>query len=340
MPTSLGDVARHAGVSPSTVSHVLNGNVRARIAAKTQERIRQAAAELDYQPNRMARSLGRRRTDTLGLMIQGLQNPFYVQILENVERMALEAGYQVLVDAVAWQPRNDAQQAKLRGWPMDGALMWAQPAQTAQDYFGVQHEASRPFPVVYLGGQPRADDCESVVFDVYAGACAAMAYLVGRGYRKIAYVFPHDWVLRQPDEPRRRAYREACASAGIALQMLLMEQPEETRQSGLQMGLALAAMPAETRPQAVLCFNDVIAQGVLFGLRRAGLRVPGDVAIVGFDGLLESQWLDVPLTTVMLPADEMCREALRVLLERIQGGQEAPPQQVIVPARLIVGGTT
>ena len=340
MPTSIGDVARHAGVSPSTVSHVLNGNVRARIAAKTQERIRQAAAELDYQPNRMARSLGRRRTDTLGLMIQGLQNPFYVQILENVEHIALEAGYQVLVDAAAWKPRNHAQQAKLRGWPMDGALMWAQPMHTAQDYFGPQYEESEQFPVVYLGGQPRTDDRASVIFDAYGGACAAMEYLVERGYRRIAYVFPHDWVLRQPDEPRHRAYREVCAASGIVPQLLLMEQPEETRQSGLVMGLALAAMPAETRPQAVLCFNDVIAQGVLFGLRRAGLRVPEDVAIVGFDGLLESQWLDVPLTTVRLPADQMCHEALRVLLERISGGQDTPPQQVVVPARLIVGGTT
>lgn len=340
MPTSIADVARRAGVSQGTVSHVLNGNPRARIALKTQERIRQAAADLGYQPNYMARSLGRRRTDTLGLMIQGLQNPFYVQILESVERIALEAGYQVLVDAAAWMPRSDAQQAKLRCWPMDGALIWAQPVQTVQDYFGVQYGAPDQFPVVYLGGQPRIDDREAVTFDVYGGACAAMTHLVERGYRKIAYVFPHDWVLRQPDEPRRRAYREVCEASGIAPQLILMEQAEETREAGLVMGLTLASMPEEIRPRAILCFNDVIAQGVLFGLRRAGLRVPEDIAVVGFDGLQESQYLDVPLTTVMLPADQMCREALRVLVERIRDGQDALLQQVVIPARLIIGGTT
>lgn len=339
MPVSIDDVARRAGVSSGTVSHVLNGNLRARIAVKTQERIRQAAAELDYQPNRMARSLGRRRTDTVGLMIQGLHNPFYVQILENIERLALASGYQVLVDAAPWDSRSSTQSAKLRGWPIDGALMWAQPTQTVQDYFGAQREAYGQFPVVYLGGQPRNDSQDSVIFDTYGGTYAAMTYLVSRGFRRIAYLFPYRWVQEQEDEPRHRAYREVCEAADIVPQLMLMEHWEETRRAGLSAGLTLAAMPANERPQAVMCFNDVIAQGVIFGLRRAGLQVPEDLAVVGFDGLDEAQYMDVPLTTVLLPADEMCQAALQLLVRRIKEGKDMTSTEVVIPTRLSLGGT-
>jgi DNA-binding LacI/PurR family transcriptional regulator len=166
-----------------------------------------------------------------------------------------------------------------------------------------------------------------------------MTYLVGRGYRRIAYLFPYSWVLEQPDEPRHRAYREACEAADLVPQLIQMEHPEETRRSGLAAGLALAAMPAQDRPQVVLCFNDVVAQGVLFGLRRAGLRVPDDLAVLGFDGLEESQCLDIPLTTVRLPPDEMCQAALHLLLRRIKEGREMPPTQVIIPTQLILGET-
>src|SRR4051812_10796001 len=118
MAISIEDVAKRAGVAQSTVSHVLNGNTHARIAPATQERVKQAAADLGYRPNRLARSLGRRRTDTLGLMISGLQNPFYVQLMESIERVAADANYQVLLDAppahAGWNRRN----SKLPGWPI------------------------------------------------------------------------------------------------------------------------------------------------------------------------------------------------------------------------------
>ncbi len=101
MPVSINDVALRAGVSRGTVSHVLNGNSHIGIAAATQERVLRAAAELGYHPNRLARSLGRRRTDTLGLVICGLHNPFFVKLMESAERIAHEAGYDVLLDATS-----------------------------------------------------------------------------------------------------------------------------------------------------------------------------------------------------------------------------------------------
>lgn len=337
MPVSMDDVARQAGVSRGTVSHVLSNNQKAGIALATQERVRQIAAEMGYRPNRIARSLGRRRTDTLGLLLSGLQNPFFVHLLECAERMAMEQNYHVLMDALPTHP-NTFSVAKLNDWPMDGALMWAYPGQTLQEFLAAQ---SANLPVVYLSGQPRHDDCDSVYFDLYSGVRMAMGHLIERGHRRIAYVFPFTWVLDQLDEPRLQGYREMCAQAGLPLQLILMERHESSRQAGFEAGISLATMPVETRPQAVLCFNDVVAQGVLFGLRRAGLHVPEDMAIVGVDGIDEGQYLDVPLTTVLLPCEELCREALRILIARIKEGPQAKmsPQIVRVPTRLILGAT-
>ncbi|MDX1931890.1 MAG: LacI family DNA-binding transcriptional regulator [Capsulimonadales bacterium] len=334
MAVSITDVARRAGVSPGTVSHVLNGNTRAGIAPATQERVRRAAAELGYQPNRMARMLGRGRTDTLGLFISGLTNPFFVRILECAERLALEAGYHVLMETAPHYLGSPLHKAKLRGWPMDGALMWAQPDQTLAHYLGSQADG---MPVVYLGGQPRSDGANAVYFDVYGGAQAAMRLLIERGYRRIAYLFPYDWVLRQPEEPRHCAYREACEAVGLVPHLILMDRHEQTRRAGLEAGLSLARLADGERPEALLCFNDVIAEGVLFGLRRAGLRCPEDVALVGFDGNDDARYLDTPLTTVSMPTERLCQEALDLLLRRLREGADAPSAQILVPSELIIG---
>jgi len=336
MAISIEDVARRAGVAQSTVSHVLNGNNHARIALATQERVKQAAADLGYRPNRLARSLGRRRTDTIGLMLIGLQNPFYVQLMESIERVAADANYQVLLDAppasAGWNRRN----SKLPGWPIDGVLMWAHPEVTVKEYLGAQAEQ---LPVVYLSGQPRNDDAAVVYFDVYSGARAAMSHLLRRGCRRIGFVYPYDWVVLQSDEPRYRAYRETCAESALEPMLLYMERHEETRHAGFLAGLELAAMPAGKRPDAVLCFNDIIAQGVFFGLRREGVKIPDEIAVVGFDGLDEGRYLDVPLTTVSLPGEQMSREALRILFDRINLGPDTPAQQIVIPTQLMLGGT-
>lgn len=336
MAVSISDVAQRAGVSQGTVSHVMNGNARAGIAIATQERVRKAAMELGYQPNRMARMLGRGRTDTLGLFISQLHNPFFIQIMEAAERLALESGYHVLIDAAPTDRDLAHHKARLRGWPMDGVLMHAEPHQSIATYLGAQAEN---LPVVYMGGQPRQDLSDTVFFDVHDGARTAMQYLIERGYRKIAYVFPYQWIIDKAREPRYRAYLEVCGEVGIEPRLIRMEKQEESRHAGLLAGMTIAEIPVTDRPDALLCFNDVVAEGVLFGLRRKGLRVPEDMAIVGFDGREDSQALDVPLTTVRMDVEELCREALQALLRRIKEGQSASPQIVKISTRLLIGGT-
>lgn len=340
VPVSIDDVAKEAGVSRGTVSHVLNGNEQARIAKATQERVWQVVKRMGYQPNRMARSLGRRRTDTIGLIVYGLLNPFYLHLQEAIEAVALSNNLHLFSDTSTPLPVTNDHQAKLRGWPMDGVIMWANASQTIRDYFGRQTDGLH---VVYLSGEPRNDLGDVVYFDVYKGAKEAMKHLLAKGHRRIAYVYPYPWIDEQPGEPRRKAYTEACIASGIELKMLLMSRHIESRRAGMEMGLTLAEMPSSTRPTALLCFNDCVAEGVLFGLRRHGLRIPDDVAIVGFDGIEESQYLDIPLTTVMLPAAKMGQEALRVLIRRINsdGAVSADStESLAIATELLVGKTT
>jgi len=347
MAVSIGDVAKQAGVSSGTVSHVLNNNGRARIAPATQERVRQVAAQMGYQQNRLARSLGRQRSDTLGLMISGLQNPFFVHLLEAAERRAQDMGYHVMLDTAPSVGGTYHEHSKLRGWPVDGVLMWTIQRQQAQTYLGPQ---AADLPTVYLGNLGTCSG-EAVMFDIAAGARQAAEHLIGGGRRRLAYLFPYPSVLLNPDslhqgvlaeEGRYATYVQVCREAELSLELIIMEKPEETREAGWLTGLAIAARPAAERPDAVLCLNDVIAQGVLFGLRRGGIRVPEDVAVVGCDGIAEGRFLETSLTTIRLDVETLCMYGLDLLSRRLAAGRGAdlPPKQIIVPAALWIGETS
>ncbi len=336
MAVSIKDVAARVGVSPGTVSHVLNGNKEARIALATQDRVRRIAAEMGYRPNRLARSLGRGRTDTIGLLISGLRNPFFVDVLESAEALALEAGYEVMLDAAPSAHGTYQGHGKLRDWAVDGVLMWAVSSQSLERVLGTQ--AAQTTPVVYIGAV-RKDDTDWVSFDLYDGGRQATEHLVSRGYRRIAYVSPYAFGEDRHEEPRHLAYKGVCAAAGLKPEFVLLHG-EETRAAGLAAGRALAARPASERPDAVFCHNDVIAVGVYCGVRRAGLRVPEDIAIVGFDGVEEAQYLEVPLTTVRTPVDALCRHALNILSRRLNGEAPPPREQALIATELIIGSST
>ncbi len=348
MPVSLREVAARAGVTRGTVSSVLNNRAaEARISTGTQERVRRAAQELGYRPNRLAQGLGKGRTDIIGLMIPGLRNPFFINLLELAEERAFQAGYDVLPD-IAFQIRATYQvQGKLTGWPVDGILIWLPPDKTLADYLGTWTQG---MPVVYLGYR-RTDAADFVAVDREPGVRLVMAHLRERGYRRIAYLYP--WEDLQPFDARYGTYASVCAEWGRAPEKIFLE-PLDTlkplnrltqaglREAGYQTGQALAARPREQRPDALVCHNDVVALGVFHGLRRGGLRVPEEIAVSGFDGIDEGLYLDKPLTTVVSPSQEIVDSAFDILIRRLAAPRNAErqPEQVVLPSTLRVGGTT
>ena len=334
MAVSLGQVAARAGVSGCTASKVLS-STPGRISPQTHERVLRAAQELGYEPNRLARSLGRRRTDTIGLMISGLANPFFAHIMETAEAIAQSHGYQALADSAPSVRGTFGGHGKLRGWPVDGILMWSNGQESATDFLGPSVSET---PVVYIGGG-QVSGADSVVFDGCRGIQEVMQHLLERGRRRIAYLapFPHS---AEYHDSRYDTYAQACHDAGLP--DLLLETPghEETREAGLAFAQELVTWPAVSRPDALLCHNDLLAIGVNCGLRRAGVRVPEDIALVGQEGIKEGQFLPEPLTTVKAPVLPLCEAAVALLLRRMGGDKTSPPEQIVIATHLSVGGTT
>lgn len=336
MAISLKQVAERAGVSGATVSRVLNGKELDRIPLETRERIMRVARELDYRPNRFARSLRDGRTGTVGLMVSGLSNPFFVEVLEAAERCLIETGYQVVQDVAPSVRGTYDHHGKLQDWPVDGVIMWAHADQTLSTFLGSR---ANGVPVVYMGFD-RKDDADAVYFDFYGATLELLRHISNRGYRKLCYVCPWDHRDAAIVDGRAAAYVDFCRDAGIDDRHYVMPGQQETRTAGREAGLAIAALPKSERPELLLCHNDVLACGIYHGLRRAGLRVPEDIAMTGFDGTEEGQCLDRPLTTVHTPAEEMCRSACDILLRRMSGDRESALHKVKVHGRLLVGETT
>lgn len=332
---SIREVAARAGVSPGTVSHVLNNNSAARIAPTTQERVRCVAAELGYRPNRYARSLGRRKTDTIGLLISGLRNPFFVELLESAEHAALLAGFSVLLDTAPAEPRDHKANAPVRSaWPVDGALVWSWNQQSAADFLGRQADS---LPIIYLGSY-RSDESDWVSFDYEEGGRIAGRHLANQGYRHIAYIAPYAFDIEKR-EGRYNGLSAICQEAGIDFQ-LIVTGGEENRRAGLHVATQIAALSRATRPTALFCHNDVLAIGVYNGLVRAGLRVPEDIAVMGFDGIEEGRELPQILTTVRTATTDLASIAMRLLLDRLNSETIRAPEQVILIPTLSIGETT
>ncbi|MDR3707199.1 MAG: LacI family DNA-binding transcriptional regulator [Capsulimonadaceae bacterium] len=347
MPVSLTDVAVRAGVARGTVSSVLNNrSAQARISPRTQERVRTAAAELGYRPNRLAQGLGKGRTNIIGLMIPGLRNPFFLSLLEAAEERAFRDGCDVLPDSAFQLRAAFNAEGKLSGWPVDGVLIWVHPDRSLSDFLGpwVQN-----IPVVYLGYR-RNDDSDYVAIDREGGVRTAMEHLRERGYRRIAYLYP--WHDLQPEDSRYIVYEQLCREFGVCPEKIALETLNTQmrhspitqaglREAGLTTGLSIAARPKSDMPDAIVCHNDLVAIGLFNGLRRGGITVPDDIAIVGFDGIEEGQYLDKPLTSVESPGLRLIESAMDILRERLDGfGADRPPRQIVLPSTLRIGQTT
>ena len=334
--SSIRDVALQAGVSMTTVSLVLNDRAGARISFETRQRVHDAARALNYAPNNLARSLITGRTETIGLMVSGFRNPFFVELMEVAEGQILQRGYQTMLDPAPSHRGSYFAHGRLKSWPVDGVLMWATAHQKIGDFLGMQSQ----IPVVYMGCSNREDGAATVDSDIYSGARLLAEYVIARGYKRIAHLTPYDFNMPSGSgEGRTRAFFEVAKEAGLNIETVIAEGNEETRAAGWKTAQILAALPAARRPQVLLCHNDIMAIGAYHGFRRAGLRVPEDVAVAGVDGIDEGRYLDTVLTTVVLPIEEMCRRALTILFDKIEERDFTTSGEIIVRTSLRKGGT-
>jgi LacI family transcriptional regulator len=321
---TIAQVAMAAGVSPTTVSHVLSG--KRMVGAATRDRVQVAVRELGYRPNGVARNLRTRRSHVIAVIVPDITNPFYGMATRGLADAVEEAGFGTYVcntDAKFEREQKFLEDVLDRG--VDGVVLAS--VDVTQQHLA---EPSRyGTPVVCLGDSVELPDVDRVVPDDEGGSRAATSLLVDRGSSCIAMIAgpPGAGVARI------RGYRHALEQAGRSFDPALVREGGWTRQGGRDAMRALIGQGV--RPDAVFCANDLMAIGAMDVVHELGLRVPEDVALVGFDDVDAATLVSPTLTTVTNPAYEAGRDAGRLLVERMSGDYEDGRRTVVLPCRLV-----
>lgn len=326
---TIKDVAERAGVSVTTVTNVLHGR-GGRFSEKTRERVLRAVEELGYRPNQIARSLVRRRSNTVGVVVEHfrgalLGNPYYSTLLDGILAEAVKSGYQLKIIALN---RPDPEHARLstEDGSVDGAILAAPLYQSPL----LQWVENCNIPRVVAGSSPRDLRAACVDVDDEGSVYAAVNWLIELGHRRIAFIAgpTNYWSARQ----RERGYLRALHEAGITPTPHWIRRGNYSTLSGRQaMELLLQVRPAFS---AVVSCNDWMALGALEVLRRKGLLVPDDISVLGFDDVEAAAVASPPLTTIRQPVREIGITAARLLIQQIESGQPST-EHVIFPGELV-----
>lgn len=327
---TMSDIAQRAGVSQATVSLVLGGVKNARIAEDTREKVRAIANDMGYQRKPgLARSSD---VKLIGLLIdEVMATPFATQFIEGARLEAARQGALVAVYCTGGDPQTEAAALEvLAGSALIGVLYTSLMTRTVQPPAALAN-----VPTILLNCHAAGASYVSVVPADVTGAYAATEALIHAGHSRIAHISGESWGEAARD--RVLGYRRALASHDIAFAPELLVGPAWTVASGCDVTLQLLDLPAP--PTAIFCFNDRIALGCYEALAERGLRVPEDVSVVGFDNDDIAATLRPPLTTMILPHEEMARWAVAELLDRAALGRPLSPARIKIDCDLILRGS-
>jgi DNA-binding LacI/PurR family transcriptional regulator len=320
-------VAEKAGVSISTVSRFLNHKV---VSPQAEERIREAVKELAYIPNRIARSLKLRRTNTLGLAIPDITNTFFPEIVKGVEDAARTAGFAVVLtntgedQASEWECLNTLETLRC-----DGCLLILAPDD--QTDARKQRLAEYRLPVVYVDRSPSFES-DQVVSDNVLGAEEAVRHLIGLGHKNIALLGTTLEVSTHRD--RVQGYRKALKAAGLEPPAGYEIRVAPTLAEGHTGTLKL--LDLQPRPSAIFVTSNKLTIAAMAAIHDRGLRCPADISVIGYDNYEWEESFRPRLTTVAQPSYLIGQRAAELLIARILGQKSGPPEQVVVPSNLVV----
>jgi len=331
----LKDVAERAGVSIKTVSNVVNGYLHVR--ADTRDRVERAIRELQYRPNLSARSLRAARSGVVALALPELDVPYFAELARHIVAAAETRGWTVLIDQTEGsRERERVVVDGIRRELIDG-LIFSPLALTAGDLAG----RSDATPMVLLGERIGGSDlvADHVVVDNVAAARAATSHLVELGRRRIAAIGAQQIASGVTARLRLRGYRAALRRAGLGFdESLVRPAPAYHRADGAAAMAALLDLPEP--PDAVFCFNDLLALGALRTLLRSGVRVPEDIAVVGFDDIEDGRYATPTLSTVKPDKAEIARLAVELLADRLAGDRDTAPRELVAGHELVIREST
>jgi DNA-binding LacI/PurR family transcriptional regulator len=321
----LEDVAERVGMSSASVSMVLSGAPGP--SAATRERVLEAAAELGYRPDRTASLLARRRTHLVGVLMQ-VGSPFHAELVEDLHEAAEGRGYDVVLSTVTRTRDERRATETLVDFRCEALVLLGPVAPAAQ-----LAALGRQLPVVVIGRRVAGGGVDVVRTADAEGVGRVVDHLAGLGHRSIAYV---DGGRGTIAADRRRGYRAAMRRHGLAGHVRVIAG-DHTEAAGTRAARALLAGGA--LPTAVVAYNDSCALGLLDAFNRAGVEVPADVSVTGYDDSSLARLAHVNLTTVSQDARGQAEHAVAAAVERLDGGRVRPREVVLAP-RLVVRGTT
>lgn len=312
------DVARRANVSKSLVSLVMRGSPN--VSPARREAVLRAASELGYRPNALARGM-RGRSYTIGILLSDLHNPFFAEVVDGVEEGLGSTEYRALLGSGGRDPDRELEAIQsMLDRQMDGLILIS-PSIPERDIAATARQA----PTVLVGGRIEDPALDYVVNDDHAGAALAVGHLADLGHERIAHVSGGDGAGARD---RQRGYQETMRLRG--LEKHIRVAPGSYTDAG-GYGGARRLLSESPQPTAIFASNDLAAIGALTAVREAGLMVPGDVSIVGYDNTYLAALSHISLTTIDQPRLRMGALAVQLALQRIESGRAEPRREVLMP---------
>lgn len=327
MPT-IKEVAKRAGVSIGTASHVLNGTVP--VSERLRKKVESAVAALDYSPSYVARSLATSRTHTIAAVIPDITNPFFPQVIRGVESIVAKAGYSILTFNTDDRIEREREAlAFLRSRRVDGILLVIAPGRNSGSH--IQGVLNAGIPVVCLDRIPSGLSVDSVSADNFGGAKAAVRHLISQGHRDIA-ILTGPLTLRNARD-RLKGYKTALREAGIPISPEWVATGDFHEETGARLCRNIFAK-GKPWPSAVFASNNLLMLGALETLAQLGLRCPADVAFVSFDGSIFPDVFRPTITTVVQAAYDIGVCGAQLLLQRLSNKGHSDPVRIELPTEL------
>ncbi|MBP2195749.1 MULTISPECIES: ribose operon transcriptional repressor RbsR [Pantoea] len=327
---TMKDVARLAGVSTSTVSHVINNNRF--VSEQVREKVEQAIRTLNYAPSALARSLKINQTRTIGMLLTASSNPFYSEVVRGVENSCYERGYSlILCNTEGDEERMNRSLETLLQKRVDGLLIMCTETHLPSADILNRYPS---IPMVMMDWAPFEGRGDIIQDNALLGGELATQHLIDRGYRRIACIAgPQD---KTPARLRLDGFHKAMSGSGLPVLPGYVVDSDFEFQGGFNAMNQLLTL--DPLPEAVFTSNDAMAVGVYHALFQAGLRVPQDIAVMGYDNIELSRYLTPPLSTIHQPKDELGELAIDTLIHRMSD-PDASQQTLVLTPELVERGS-
>ncbi len=327
LPT-INDVAKLAETSATTVSHVINETRF--VSPDTKQRVMDAIRALGYRPNSMARGLRSGQSKTIGLIVPDNSNPFFAEILRIIENYGYSKGYSVILcNSDGDVNKEIAYTELLYAKQVDGIVFISTNNSTEH----LEKLTDSGIPMIVMDRDVDLTDTDVIMVDNYQGGYAATQYLIQLGHQRIACIAGPS--LLTPSADRVKGYRQALEDAGLPYDESLVVSGDFQVDSGESAMRVL--LEGKHRPTAVFACNDLMALGAMRAIREAGLSIPQDISVIGFDDIALSSYISPTLTTIAQPLKEMARASIEMLITRIQGETvDLQAKRRVLPTELII----